>query len=200
MVDPRQLRILLVAGLLASSLSAAQAPSALDKRITLDLVDAHARDVLGSFGHMMPARVELDPAIDGTLTIRLADVSIRTVLDALCDMLACEWAYEEDAEAGPTLRVQPAAAPRAERPEPGSLDTTITMNLRQAPPRMVFSSFAEILDAELVLEWGETVTIDLRDEPLARALDRVCAQLGCEWQLDESAEPRRLTIRESPAG
>ena len=199
MVENRPLRVLLAAALLGTTLAAAEGPSALDKKMSLNLVDAQARDVLSSFGAMLPARVELDPAVSGKLTIQLADVSIRTVLEAVCDMLPCEWTYDDDGTE-PTLRVVPATTQVGESPEPGTLETTITMALERAPPRLVFSSFAEILGAELDLEWGETVTIELRDEPLADALDKVCEQLGCEWWFDDDDADRRLIVRESSTG
>lgn len=194
MADPRPLPILAALLLLTVPLAANEPPNGLDKRISLDLVETNARDVFGSLGAMTGGAVDLDPAIGGKLTLRLSDVSVRTVLVALCDMLACEWTAEATDGSGPTLRIRPVAAPAAEALPPGTLDTPVTLALVNAPPETVLRSFAEILGAELDLDWGEKVTIELHNEPLEAALDRVCAQLVCRWELETSGGARRLRV------
>ena len=200
MAELRMPCILLTLTLLAAALPAADSRTALEERITIELADAQAKDVFGSFAAILDGRVELDPAVSGRLTIQLREVSVGTVLTALCEMLACEWSLKPGTdEEGPTLRVRPLAAREEAPTEAGTLATPVTLSLDGAPQQQVFNSFATILGAELDLDWEQRVTIELRETPLSQALDEVCAQLGCSWQLDEGGESRELRVWKKPA-
>ncbi len=195
MVEPRWLCLPIAMFLLSAALPATEDRDLLEQEMTLNLVDARAKDVFGSFASILNGQVDLDPAVSGKLTIGLRGVSLGTVLTALCEMLDCEWKLTPGVgKEGPTLTVRPLEGPHEKPPEIGTLATPITINLTQAPPRQVFSAFATILGADLDLEWPKTVTIDFREVPLGRALDETCAQVGCSWQLSEDEEARKLRV------
>lgn len=195
MAELRMLCILLTLILLAGNLPAAEGRTVLEERITLDLVDARAEDVFSSFASILSGRVDLDPAVSGKLTIRLREVSVGTVLTALCEMLDCEWNLTPGAgEEGSILQVRPLAVREEAARDVGTLATAVTLSLDKAPAQQVLSSFATILGAELDPAWEKTVTIELKETPLSQALDEVCAQIGCSWHLEDGAETRKLKV------
>ncbi len=55
----------------------------------------------GLFGVILEAELELDPAVEGEVTIELRDVSLATSLEAVCEMLECSYAYDQ----GPPRRL-----------------------------------------------------------------------------------------------
>ena len=189
---------LLALGLLTAFPAGAHGgPAGLDKRISIDLAGAAAADVFDSFGSILDVQVALDPALEGEVTIQLSDVSVRTTLTAMCEMLDCRWALEE----GPPQRLvikedngkDEDIHDGGEEEPPGTLDTRVSLSLRDAPAEQVLRSFAEIGGWKLVLE-KPTVTIELDDTPVAIALDEVCAQIRCRWQLDTASEEGVLRV------
>jgi type II secretory pathway component GspD/PulD (secretin) len=169
---------------------AAQAgPEALDARIDIDLEKADVLETLESFGKVLQAEeISVDPELAGTVSIRLDGVRVRTVLDALCESVGCEWSFE-----GGVFR---AWALAGEAVPASGLDAPINLALEDAPARPVLESFGRILRAEVKIdaEVGGTVTVELEEVPAREALDRVCERVGCRWTLDEGPEGRVLRI------
>lgn len=195
MAEARTLCILIALVLLAGALPGAESPDILDEKITLELADARARDVFSSFASILGGKVELDPAVSGKVTLQLRQVSARTVLTAMCEMLACRWNVTPGRDdEGPTLTIRPLAPAEEEAQEAGTLASPVTLSLDKAPQQQVFSSFAEILGAELQLSWETTVTLELSDATVDQALDEACAQAGCSWRLSEDDGRRVLEI------
>ena len=103
-------------------------------------------------------------------------------MNALCEMLSCEWELVE----GPSLElVVKSLAQAAPQPESqsGDLDTPVSLSLRDAPLEEVLESFASIGRWKLQLE-KTTVSVELESVPVREALDQVCLQAGCTWSLD----------------
>ena len=84
----------LVAALAVVPAVADEKSAGLDGRIQLSLAGAAATDVFTSFGSIAGVEVDLDPALEGELTIELSNVTARTTLDDLCEMLVCKWWIE----------------------------------------------------------------------------------------------------------
>lgn len=78
---------------------------ALAEVITLDLKDAAAKDVLGSFHTMLGGALDLDADLGGEVTLHLVAVPVRAALDAVCAQLSCSWTFD-GAAAEPVLRVR----------------------------------------------------------------------------------------------
>lgn len=89
----------------AASEHAEHPPSeALDERIDMALEDADLRQVLRSFGSIVTSQVEIDPALEGKVTIQLENTPVREALDALCRIHDCVWELTETEE-GAVLRI-----------------------------------------------------------------------------------------------
>ena len=163
----------LVAGAAAPASTAA--PN-LERRISVDLERAPAADVLNTFGDILEIDVEIADGVDGLVTIRVENVSIRTVMTAVCESIGCGWrlAGPEDS---PSLRFEPiAGAPERRRDETAALDKRVDMSLLDASAETVFRSFASILGSELRSECDgleETVTVELEGVRVRAAIERV---------------------------
>lgn len=176
----------------APATPASAAPSGLDERIDMQLEEADVQQVLASFGAIVSMEADVDPAIEGEVTIELHNVRAATALTAVCESVGCRWRIEDgrltiekDPEAPPAPR---AATGRAEGPSAERLDTPIDLELEDADLRQVLQAFGSIVQARVALDeslQGE-VTIQLHDTPVRQALDAVCRVHGCTWELQET--------------
>jgi type IV pilus assembly protein PilQ len=92
---------------LVAAFGAATTPP--EARVSLDLKDAAATDVIGALAEVGRFQVVFDPGIRCALTLKLREVPWLTALDTV--VRACRLAYEED---GRVLRVAPADRLRTE--------------------------------------------------------------------------------------
>ncbi|HLE82926.1 MAG TPA: hypothetical protein VJG13_01185, partial [Thermoanaerobaculia bacterium] len=92
--------------------------SGLDERIDIVLREADVREVLASFGHILSGETEIDPEIQGEVTIELHQVRAATALTAVCESAGCLWRIEDG-----RLRVdRDPAAPTGRETAPGRAD------------------------------------------------------------------------------
>lgn len=164
----------------------------LDTRISIELAGASAADTFMSFAALVSAEPDLDSALSGKVTIQLTNVSARTTMNAVCEMLNCKWWITE----GPPrqLKVKSLGAESIGAIQrAGDLDTAVSLSLSDAPVEEVFKSFAKIGHWELILG-RPTVTVELDDTPIRQALDEVCAQVNCTWSLDQADDGGVLRI------
>lgn len=159
------------------------AGSGLDKRIDLSLAGAAATDVLTSFGAIAGMEVELDPELEGQVTIELSNVTARTTLDVLCEMLDCKWWLEDGPPQRLRVKANAGALSQANQPR-GTLDTQVSLALAAAPAEDVFESFASIGGWKLEME-RPLVTVEFEDVMIRDALDIVCRAVECTWKLDQ---------------
>jgi len=196
----RRSNILFLAFLLTATstlLSAGETTLDLDKPVSLTLENAKAVDVLASFAALANAEPQIDPLVAGSVTIQLQDVSARTTLNALCEMLDCTWQITE----GPPRRLvveaiegTPRPAPKpADSPASDTLDSLVDLSLDQAPAERILKTIARIGQWKLSMN-RPTVSVDLEQVPLRDALDEVCVQAGCTWSLDQTGEENILRI------
>lgn len=62
------------------------------QRISLDLVDAAAPEVLRLAAEILAAELSLDPGLEGkTITMEREHEPVAAILDDLCDELGCSW-------------------------------------------------------------------------------------------------------------
>lgn len=70
--------------------------AALDAAIDLKVTSADVRDLLGTTGEIMGARVEIDPEIKGKVSLELENTPLRSAIDAACMSAGCEWKYDAE--------------------------------------------------------------------------------------------------------
>ena len=164
----------------------------------MDFREVSAQTILRPFGAILEAQLVVDPGIDGTVSVVLENVTVRTVLDAVCESLGCEWRLEETAE-DRTLYFTPAAdgggsgaaAPGLEE----RLAQRIDLSFAGAAPIDVLNGFAKLLRVDLELDCDvaqSAVTLELEKETVADALARVCDEVAC----DCSVAPGVLAVAE----
>jgi type II secretory pathway component HofQ len=90
-----------VAAALAASPAAPTPPA--ESRVSLDLKDAAAVDIVSALAEVGRFQVVFDPGMSCSLTLKLSEVPWLTALETV--LRACRLAYEED---GGVLRIAPA--------------------------------------------------------------------------------------------
>jgi hypothetical protein len=171
---------------------------ALDRRISLELRDAVPQKVFETFGKVLatpaegsaagPAvRVQVEPGIDGKLTICLRDVTVRTTLRAVCESLGCSLSWQPDGH-GYVLVVSPdtsaAASEERAHEKPASLDQLIDLNLEGAKLTSVLLTVGGVTNRKVLIDQaldGRIVSLSVKKTPVREVLDRLCRQAECEW-------------------
>lgn len=160
----------------------------LRQRIELDLVDAAPADVFGTFATMLGAQLDLSAAVSGKISVRLQNVTAETALGAVCESIGCrselEWREK------PVLRILPVVSTVPEERGEAlreSLDSPMSISLKDAAAMDVLESLSRMLKAELEVqeETSQTVTLELQGVPARQALDAVGAQVNVSWDLRE---------------
>jgi type II secretory pathway component GspD/PulD (secretin) len=165
--------------------------SSLDRRVDVALADAAPGESFQSFAQMIGLEAQVDPGLEGKVTVRLRNVRMRTVLDAVCESIGCRW---DIVGGSPTkLHIRPVQDPS--RPKLTLLDEPIDLKVTKADVRQVLQTFGQIMSAEVDLDprITGTVSFELDNVPCGKALDKVCAAAGCEWKL-EAGKGRMLRI------
>lgn len=167
-------------------------PQGLDARIDLELIDASAGDVLAAFGPITGRTMDVQPGVEGTVTIEIHNVTARTALTAVCESIGCRWS---ERGAG-SLWVAPATDGQAGEVVASGLDERIDMALYDADVREVLRSFASIFgtETEIAAEVSGKVTIEVEGLAIRDVLDRLCKVQGCRWELVETGAGRVLRV------
>jgi type II secretory pathway component GspD/PulD (secretin) len=182
----------------------------LDERITLDLEDAPLREVFGTYGEILDVELDIDPSIDGDISITFENVTVRTSLNAICESAGCRWELHEgdpprlevvrfDSQdsrletgrngEGARGRMIAARGPGDTR---GYLESPVSLELQDADAATVLKLAAKVIGARLLLDRrlaGETISINATGVPLSEVLDEICVELGCDWKLTEGDSP-----------
>jgi len=170
---------------------AATSSPVLQERIDLDLEDASAKDILTMFAQVTGAELELDPAVTGTVTITLHNVTVRTALTAVCEGIGCRWRFETGEVTRLVVEVQDAeVASRKVR------EASVTVELDKVPAEKAFRAVARIngIRLELDSEVEGEISASLRDRKLDEVLDDFCRQVGCRWTLAEDKDRTILQV------
>lgn len=185
---------------LACALPALAQPE-LDERISLELEDAPAGMVLGSFGSILKREAQVDPGIEGTISIELHNVRVETALQAVCESVGCLWRLDArrlrfvpDPDHVPP-KTRPATDEEAE-PAPGGLDDLIDISLLDADVRETLTSFGRISGFPVVIdeEIEGVISLELTNTPARKALDAVCEVHDCVWEIVESDQGSVLHV------
>jgi type II secretory pathway component GspD/PulD (secretin) len=182
----------LAAILLALPVPARADGEVLDRKVNVSLADSAPDQAFKAFATMIGLEAVVEPGLDGEVTVRLQNVRMRTVLDAVCESIGCRWSVDSGTPA--KLHIFPLQ----ERPAPKAtvLKETIDLKVTKAKARELLNTFGEIMGVQVDLDprITGTVTFELESTPVGEALDRTCAAVGCEWKLDTSGEKPVLRI------
>ncbi len=154
-------------------------------RISLKLKNSSAREAFSALAKLQELELEIDPRVEGELTISFERVTPDTVMDALCENIGCAWRRQVDPAVISVSKT--ATPPRLDGQQTASerLGETISIDLKEADVREVLSSLALVLEAEAELpeEVRGAVTLKLEEAAIGEALDVVCEQVFLRWSL-----------------
>jgi type II secretory pathway component GspD/PulD (secretin) len=167
---------LLLAFTVVGGAGAKRPADSLDSRISLDLDTVSATDVLGSLGRVLGLPVDIDPAIESPVTLKLVDVRLRTALNAVCDSLRCGWRIEAAADGERRLRFTAIAdnLTPVHLPASHGLAERLTLSLAEAPLGSVLETLARVSGGSAELDPSladQKVTIELKLVPARDAIE-----------------------------
>jgi len=178
-------------GLGAAPADAQAAEARLGERIDLDLEAAPAEQVLSVFAQVLGATPEIEPDVQGEISITLFNVTARTALNATCESLGCRWRLVPGDPA--RLIVEPLPQPRG--PEPDR-DASLSLELDRVAARDAFETLARVSGLSVVLEPGVEgeISLTLAERKIDEILDRFCQQIDCRWQIQEGSDGAVLRV------
>ena len=188
---------LVAAGALVAAVTprAAAQPAPLDRRVSVNLDHVRPADAFRTLAELAGSTAAVDAAVADPITVRLENVRIRTVLDAVCESVGCRW---EMAGSPPALRVT-SLPDHAPKPEPARVlpSDRVDLKVAGADCRELLRTIANLLDAELVLDPAVAgkVTVDAAGKPLQQVLDSLCRQAHCAWSLAGGDGGGRRTLK-----
>ena len=141
---------------------------------------------------MIGLEAVIEPGLNGKVTVRLQNVRMRTVLDAVCESIGCRWSVE----AGTPAKLHIFPLPERSAPKATVLKEAIDLRVTKADVRQVLETFGQILSAKVELDprITGTVSFELDSTPVGEALDQICTMVSCEWKLDTSGEKPVLRV------
>ena len=192
----------LVIALLCGGIVQAQGP--LQQRMSVTYQGAAASSVFQAVANVLGVRLQLDAAVSGTVTLDVRNVSIETVLRAVCESIGCRWRIDKG-----TLVVDrdPAAVAQGQNDPLAEIsvsdvfqDKHVDIQWNDASVDAAIKALARILSAESVVDralMDKRISLNLSKGSARAALNAICEQAGCRWRLIE--EPKRvLRVIEAP--
>lgn len=178
-------------GMTPSRAEGTPSTSVLNERIDIHLREAAAEEVMKMFGQIFEAEVDLDPGVQGAVTITLNNVTVRTALTATCESLGCQWRFLPAEPA--RLIIEPQ--PQPQRAQPGA-EAPLTLELDHVTARDAFEAIARISGLHIILEPGVEgeLSVSLTDRKVGEVLDQLCRQLDCRWKMTVESEGTWLRV------
>ncbi len=157
--------------------------------IDMSLKKADLRETLQVFGVIAGREVIVDEGVTGTVTIELKAAPWTVVLEEICNLSGCRVEWSET-----VLRIYPTADDAATRRASTSFSQTSLADVFETLAALPI--FGPLGQPEVTLD--ETVkgslTLELTDASWLDALNAICQQAGCRWQLTYGA-PSRIAVR-----
>ncbi len=157
-----------------------------DELINLDLKQASLVETLRSFAKISGSRIDVDPEIEGAVTMTLEKTPWRQVMDRICTdhLLNCELLSGEP----PVLRVRSTIEAQGAAGRAGYAEG-INMSLKSADLRQTLQAFGVIAGIEVIVDdaVSGSLTIEIKDAPWTVVLEEACNLSGCriEWGASE---------------
>jgi type II secretory pathway component GspD/PulD (secretin) len=175
--------------------SSASAQVNLEARITISFTSVPPAMLFRSVATMSHFVAEVDPVLQKPVSITLEDVTLRTLLNAICDSVGCRWSID-----GNGNRIVVEALP----PDPSRGRTWIEPQGRAMPPGMQFvnSPVRAVLDAIArvagegfdyrvdEVDANQPVTVDVSHQNVLRAIAMVVKAAGLK-----PGSPYTITLR-----
>jgi type II secretory pathway component GspD/PulD (secretin) len=182
-----------VALMLAAPRPARADGDTLDRRVDVALADSAPDEAFDGLAKMVGLDAAIDPGLDGKVTVRLENVRMRTVLDAVCESIGCRW----DVTAGSPAKLHIRPLPEGPARRKTALQEPIDLKVTAANVLEVLQVFGQIMSADVEIDprlAGGKVTFELDNVPCGEALDKVCVTAGCTWKLDTGGKKPVLRI------
>jgi TonB family protein len=181
-----------------------QAQTSLQQRMSVTYQGATAGSVFQAVADVLGFRLQLDAAVSGTVTLDVRNVSIETVLRAVCESIGCRWRIDKG-----TLVVDrdPAAVAQGQNDPLAQIsvsdvfqDKHVDIQWNDASVEAAIKALARILGAEPVVDralMDKRISLSLSKGSAGAALNAICQQAGCRWRLTDSPK-RLLRVVEAP--
>lgn len=199
---PTRMAILLLTVIVCGGPLLAQQP--LQQRISVTYQGATAVSVFEAIAGVLRVRLQLDGKVNGAVTLDVRNVSVETILRAVCESIGCRWRLES----GALVVERDENAPASKDTDPLAHisvkdvfeEVPVDIRWNDAPLDAAVRVFARMLGAEPVIDGTLTdkhVSLALTKRSVNSALNAVCEQAGCRWRLTESPS-RVLRVIEAP--
>jgi len=180
----RTLIVVALAGLLAAlpaSPALAQKPT-LDSRLEVRFEATPAADVFRNIISGLGLELQLDPKVEGPVTIWVKDVSARTALNVVCESLGCQWRVtgnrlvvsQTPGASGRLLAIQGS----------GSVSVKLAPDKRKELATDTLSRFKKPLPVDM----------QFRDVPVSTILRAMSEASGLEITADEPLASQHVTL------
>ncbi|MCR9163794.1 MAG: hypothetical protein ACE37F_16265 [Nannocystaceae bacterium] len=167
-------------------LSAAVSPSADDplaslpkERIDLELADAPVRDVMKLVQDISGQPVTLDDCVEGTLSLKLDAVTLRSLLVVIGDTLSLTYARSEDG----------ALLVGCDEPRPDRKHARVDMAVVAVPLSDVLGTLSDAADMPITASGCEDVLVDVStsNAPVSAVLHTIASQASATVERDGNA-------------
>lgn len=168
---------------LTSSVALAVPQADSSQPISLSLKEAHLPSVIESFARIAGGEIDIDPVIDGDVTVDWQSIPWKQALDRLCrtHRISCYWSEGRPSESAAESEPARLVVRRSEGFV--GLAASISMELRKAPLRIVLQSMdsiaGEAFRVEVDPQVDGVIDVQLSSTPWPEALESICRPARC---------------------
>ncbi len=181
----RCLALLALAAFLAAAAAVQAQKPTLDSRLDVRFEATPVADVLRHIVSGLGLELQLDPAVQGPVTLWVTHVSARTALNVVCDSVGCEWKVN-----GKRLVVS-RLADASPKPVVWSPSPVAVMVADAATRKTVSIDLRERMRRPL------PVDMQLQDVPVSTVLRAMSEASGLQITADEPLASTRVTLTSS---
>jgi len=171
-----------------------EAQAELDRRVTVSFTASKPGSMFSAVAKMNGLQANIDPALKKLVTLALEDVTLRTLLDAACDSIACRWRIDGNTLVVEALPFDPSRGktwfmhPKGPAMPAGSqFSNESVASIMDAISRVVGEGATYEVPE---LDTGQLVTVDVSNQDALRAIAKVVKASG-----RTPGSPYTVTIR-----